>query len=149
MGIRTIFRQPSCKPLSTCDPSLFQNKNTLESVHGGQNPVRPYLWVETSRLPPIYTALVVDKHWIFTFTRLPNLLYSKRQLYQRMKLGKTVTFDYAVKLPTVTVRQMVMVASWTPQQQQYNQKDEAVQPPQIVIKLRKARIILYTGLRKF
>ena len=50
---------------------------------------------------------------------------------------------------TVTVRQMVMVASWTPQQQQYNQKDEAVQPLQIVIKLRKARIILYTGLRKF
>jgi hypothetical protein len=100
MGIRTIFRQPSCKPLSTCDPSLFQNKNKLESVHGGQNPVRPYLWVETSRLPPIYTALVVDKHWNFIFTRLPNLLYSKRQLYQRMKLGKTVTFYYAVKLPS-------------------------------------------------
>ena len=50
---------------------------------------------------------------------------------------------------TVTVRQMVMVASWTPQQQQYNQKDEVVELPQIVIKLRKARIILYTGLRKF
>jgi hypothetical protein len=50
---------------------------------------------------------------------------------------------------TVSVRQMHMVASCTPQQQQYNQKDKVVQPTQIVIKLRKARIILYTGLRKF
>lgn len=42
-----------------------------------------------------------------------------------------------------------MVTSWTPQQQQYIQKDEVVELPQIVIKLRKARIILCTGLRKF
>jgi hypothetical protein len=32
---------------------------------------------------------------------------------------------------------------------QYIQKDELVEPPQIVIKLRKARTILYTGLRTF
>jgi hypothetical protein len=44
---------------------------------------------------------------------------------------------------------MGMVAGWTPQQQQYIQKDEVIEPPQIVIKLRKAEIILYTGLRKF
>jgi hypothetical protein len=50
---------------------------------------------------------------------------------------------------TVSVRSMGMVAGWTPQQQQYIQKDKVVEPPQIVIKLRKAGIILYTGLRKF
>jgi hypothetical protein len=60
-----------------------------------------------------------------------------------------VALATAASCATVSVRQLVMVASWTPQQQQYIQKDEVVEPPQIVIKLRKARIILYIGLRKF
>jgi hypothetical protein len=60
-----------------------------------------------------------------------------------------VALATAASCATVSVRQLVMVASWTPQQQQYIQKDEVVEPPQIVIKLRKARIIPYIGLRKF
>jgi hypothetical protein len=34
-----------------------------------------------------------------------------------------------MRKPTVTVHPMIMVTGWAPQQQQYIQKDEVVEPP--------------------
>jgi hypothetical protein len=85
MGIRTIFRQPSCKPLSTPTLRCSKEKKKLQPVHGMRLPVFLLFTYNTTR------SWSLD----FVSTTLPNLFYSKRQIHQYMETGNIDAFDHA------------------------------------------------------